>query len=278
MKRLAVVALTVLLFVARGSGSASAHPLGADIINRYAGLDTYKGMIRLTYMLDYGWLATSDNLPAADTNHDGQYSPDELQVFAERVRGTYDIGLRLTAGTTSLNLVPQTAALVMRRDPNGFPTMKLTFVYDAALPQRLSGPVQLEFEDQNFEDNYVWKEIAVRSTEGSALTIPPDVAVERSQQLDAYPPLDGITIPNQDKADWTWQAGTGVPAPSLGQPAAPAAAAAITPGPAAISAAAPRSSSFLDLRVVLIVAVGLAAFIGVQLMRLKHGGGKPNRV
>ena len=140
MKRLAVTILVALLLIARGSGSASAHPLGADIINRYAGLDTFKGTVRLTYMLDYGWLATSDNLPYADTNHDGQYSPDELQVFAGRVRGTYDYGLRLKAGNTSLNLVPQTTTLVMRHDPNGFPTMKLTFVYDAVVPQGLSGP------------------------------------------------------------------------------------------------------------------------------------------
>lgn len=140
---LAAVAAAVLLFCGQ---PAQAHPLGSGIINRYARLDSYSDTVRLTYVLDYGWSATGAYLPFADTNHDGKYSDDELDAFARSIQTTYGVALRASVRTDPLPLDAKTAGIVIRPDVNGFPSIKLTLVYDAVLPQGLSGDVILGFE------------------------------------------------------------------------------------------------------------------------------------
>lgn len=64
----------------------------------------------------------------------------------------------------------------------------------------------------------MWKEIVVYGSPGAVVQIPDEFTHEVSDGLDNYPPLDTVTIPDQDKASWTWQAGTGAPAPALAAP------------------------------------------------------------
>src|SRR4051794_23142272 len=75
--------------------TAFAHPLGGAIISRYARIDQYSDVVRLTYMLDYGWQATANDLPLADTDHDRKFSSQELQAFADSVQTNYGFALRL---------------------------------------------------------------------------------------------------------------------------------------------------------------------------------------
>ena len=126
-----LVLVSVLLGVAPGRGFA--HPLTAGPINRYAGLESFADTVRLTYILDYSAAATAAALPAADTNHDGRYSDDELAAFARSVQTVYQPGLRVTARSQALSLTPGPAGLSGRPDANGAPSIKLTLLYDAAI-------------------------------------------------------------------------------------------------------------------------------------------------
>ena len=210
----AIVVALLCVVALSSADTVHAHPLGSGVINRYARLDSYSDAVRLTYVLDYGWMATGQYLPYADTNKDGQYSQDELDAFTRSVQTTYGYALRLSVRSEPLDLEPAAASLTTRADPNGFPTIKLTMIYDARLPEALSGDVLFQFEDLNFEDNAVWKEIVVYGSPGAVVDVPAEFTVELSEGLDSYPPLDQVTIPSQDKAGWSWQAGTGSPLPA----------------------------------------------------------------
>ena len=105
--------------------------------------------------------------------------------------------------------------VVERRDVNGFPTLKLTFIYDAKVPPGLTGTIDAGFEDLNFEDNQVWKEMTVYGSTGATFQTADEFTHEISRQLDSYPALDLVTTPNQDKAAWSWTVGSGSFAPLL---------------------------------------------------------------
>ncbi len=279
-RRLLLLVLFATACAAGARGHASAHPLGAGIVNRYARMDQYRDVVRLTYMLDYGWQATSDTLPLADTDHDRKFSSDELQAFANAVQTNYGYGLRQHVGGKVIEFENRTATVLQRPDVNGFPTLKLTFVYDAKVPPGLSGTVVAEFEDLNFQDNAVWKEMTVYGSAGAVVETPAEFTHEVSSQLDSYPPLELVTIPDQDKAAWSWKAGSGAVAPVLQPPASPSpidlglSGSAPLPKPGTTTVTKDSGGFALDWRIVAALVAALVAAVGFRLVFGRLFGGK----
>lgn len=258
-------AILAVAFVAgAGPRTARAHPLGGVTINRYVHIENYRDTVRLTYIMDFDWQATATLLPYADTDHDGQESPAELNAWSESVQTTYGYALQVVAANLRSEAVARTAALKFRNDANGFATAKLTLVYDAPLPPTLSGTVNLEFEDFNFEDNQVWKEIVLTGSEGAVVDVPAEFMVERSAQLESYPPADRATPPSQDHATWTWVAGTGEPAPPPGHPDLPQGLSLKSPSPVATPDGDGGRLSYFDPRLVVLVALGCVVTVIIQ--------------
>src|SRR5260370_33032581 len=89
----------------------------------------------------------------------------------------------------------------------GLPTMKMGFVYRAALPHTMgAAPVALQYRDNNFAGRAGWKEIVAVNGNSVTLTASSVPSRDRSLELTNYP-TDMLHSPPQTlEADVTFKA------------------------------------------------------------------------
>jgi nickel/cobalt exporter len=195
MARVFFLAILLLSWLANPMAS-DAHPMGNFSISHYAGIRVASGFIEVRYLIDMAEIPTYQEMQ--DTGmvlKDGDPSLARyLANKAELLAG----GLTLQVNGQILRLQTISQSVIFPTGAGGLPTMKLGFIYRAALGNLSpDSACEVHYRDNNFAGRAGWKEIVVTSEPGFELTASSAPATERSAQLSNYP-TDLLSSPPQD--------------------------------------------------------------------------------
>lgn len=208
-----------------------AHPMGNFSISHYAGIHVGQGFIEVRYLIDMAEIPTyQETLNAGIVAKEGD--PGLAPYLAKKGESLAG-GLALEVCGQRLPLHAISQNVIFPPGAGGLPTMKIAFVYRAALGSLASGSLcAVQYRDDNFAGHAGWKEIVVTAEPGVDLSVSPTLTADRSAQLSNYP-TDLLSSPPQDlEASFHFST-----SPSIVSHAAPVDAAHATPTPPAISVA-----------------------------------------
>ncbi len=163
--------------------------MGNFSISHYAGISLHSDSLELEYLIDMAEIPTFQESQKSDT-HSSAYLESKAAEFARRLSMTVD-GHRAVLRPVSQNIIfPQGAG--------NLPTMKMGFIYRAALPEACrTKTCEISYSDANFPDHTGWKEIVVSAGKGVRRDGPDLFRTDRSSHLTDYP-TDLVNSPPQD--------------------------------------------------------------------------------
>jgi ABC-type nickel/cobalt efflux system permease component RcnA len=223
-----------------------AHPMGNFSVSHYSGIRIEQSSVEVRYLIDMAEIPTFEEIQQNVLVADPANAETHKYVLkeAEMLR----LGLILTLNDKPLPLRAESAKIIFPAGAGGLPTLKMAFVYRAALTrfnQTTSAvPFTLHYRDNNFPNRSGWKEIVVTAGSKVMIVNASVPAKDRSSELSNYPtdllnspPLDLEAIVNA-----RWQ-GLGAD-----QRTAATAATLNAASPGAVSPRAVASASHLDSR------------------------------
>jgi ABC-type nickel/cobalt efflux system permease component RcnA len=174
----------------------TAHPMGNFSISHYAGLHIQADSIDLRYVIDMAEIPTFQEMQQSGLI--ARQDQPGLQAYLKAKACELAKGLLVTVNGRALTLEAVSQDAIFPPGAGNLSTMKLGFVYRAALSGSTTGGVyELAYRDTNYAGRAGWKEIvtsigpAIHLADGAALR--PD----RSSMLSNYP-TDLLTSPPQD--------------------------------------------------------------------------------
>jgi nickel/cobalt exporter len=176
--------------------ASHAHPMGNFSISHYAGIRVEPGFVELRYLIDMAEIPTYQEIQ--DTGIIAKEGDPGLAAYLEKKAELLAGGLALQVNGQPLLLQLISQSVIFPAGAGGLPTMKLGFIYRAALenlPPRSAYAVH--YRDANFAGHAGWKEIVVTAEPGFELTASSAQAADRSAQLSNYP-TDLLSSPPQD--------------------------------------------------------------------------------
>jgi len=148
------VVVTVML----AAGQIHAHPMGNFSISHYAGIGIRTDSMQLEYLIDMAEIPTFQEMQKGDT-HTNAYLETKAAEFAQ--------GLSMTIDGHRAALKPISQKAIFPPGAGNLPTMKMGFVYRAALPESCRTKLcEVSYNDANFPDHAGWKEIVVSTGKG----------------------------------------------------------------------------------------------------------------
>jgi ABC-type nickel/cobalt efflux system permease component RcnA len=176
--------------------AGDAHPMGNFSISHYAAIHVAPGFIEVRYIIDMAEIPTYQEIQ--NTGIAANEGDPHLAAYLAEKANSLAGGLNLQINGQSLRLQPISQSVIFPPGAGGLPTMKLGFVYRAALENLSPGSTYaVHYRDDNFAGRAGWKEIIVTAEPAFALTASSAPATDRSAQLSNYP-TDLINSPPQD--------------------------------------------------------------------------------
>jgi nickel/cobalt exporter len=176
--------------------ASDAHPMGNFSISHYAGIRVGSGFIEVRYLIDMAEIPTYQEMQ--DT---GMVPKDGDPGLARYLANKAELlagGLTLQVNGQILRLQTISQSVIFPTGAGGLPTMKLGFIYRAALGNLSpDSACEVHYRDNNFAGRAGWKEIVVMAEPGFELTARSAPATDRSAQLSNYP-TDLLSSPPQD--------------------------------------------------------------------------------
>lgn len=182
--------VSVIAFCA---SSLVAHPMGNFSISHYAGIHIERDAVEVRYIIDMAEIPTfqemqQSGLTAGQDEH-------RLESYLTAKVDNLAKSLTIVLNGRALSLKPLSHEALFSVGAGNLSTMKLGFVYRAALPE--AEKYQLSYQDTNFAGRAGWKEIVI--------SVSPEVHVadgivlrpDRSSMLSNYP-TDPLDDPPQD--------------------------------------------------------------------------------
>lgn len=179
----------VILAFVLVTANAAAHPMGNFSISHYAGIHVAAKTVELEYIIDMAEIPTFQEMQQGDVH-------TQSWLTAESAALVRNLSLSVDGHTLTLKPISQNAIYPV--GAGNLPTMKMGFIYRAALPESCRAVCDLAWNDANFEDRAGWKEIVISGSkdvhvEGNAF------ARDRSSRLTDYP-TDLVNSPPQNTA------------------------------------------------------------------------------
>ena len=149
--------------------SSYAHPMGNFSISHYTGIRIESTYIELRYIIDMAEIPTYQEIQ--DTGIVPKEGSPGLDAYLARKAELLARGLALEVNGRLLPLRPVSQSVIFPPGAGGLPTMKLGFVYRAAIEGLSPGlNYTVHYHDENFPGRAGWKEIVVPTPPGFALT------------------------------------------------------------------------------------------------------------
>lgn len=250
-----------------------AHPLGNFSINHYSRLRITPEHVDVRYRLDLAEIPTFQTLQKSGITPESGH-PSVTRYLAEAA-ATFKEGLILEIDGQPLALRVIEQEALFPPGAGELPTLKLSFLYRALLPQNgAPGSLRrLRYQDENFPGRTGWKEIIAIPESGIAFRQSSVPVTDRSQQLSHYPTdlqqsppqvldahvtfVSAATADGETIASLAPQSGdiTAVPRQPNQQEISP---------PSMASLMAPDSLSLRVIIMALTVAMGLGAFHALE--------------
>ena len=212
----ALLLILAAAFVAVGSGSAGAHPLGNFSINRFSGIEVTRSEVSIQYVVDMAEVPTFQRRGALDTNGDDRITPDELQKFAQQDAEETIRNLSFRADENEVALTVGSASARLGRGQGGLEVLRMEFEFTGSLP---APEVRLHFRDDSYPDTLGWREVVASASGGQGIADSDVPATSVSNELRTYPsdllssPLD-VTAATVDVAPGTYGADSGTDRPA----------------------------------------------------------------
>lgn len=208
-----------------------AHPMGNFSVSHYTRLDISAQRVDVTYVLDLAEIPTYQLL--REWKLESSSDPAALNAKAAEQAREWMKGLEFRDGEKRMEPAFVRAGIKLSEGAGGLQVARI------ASTLRVDGVKgHLRFEDHNFAERAGWKEIVIRSSDGTGILKASHDDTDRSKALTEYP-ADPAAAPPQDlRASVEWRSEpvvTKTVAPAIepiNQPA-PVAAQATTPAPAA---------------------------------------------
>ena len=182
----------VLLLVPR---PGSAHPMGNFSISHYAGIRIERDFVELDYFIDMAEIPTFQEIQ--QTGIVPKVGDPSLMGYLEPKAETLKAGLVLEIDGRPLRLRAVSEEVIFPPGAGGLPTMKLGFVYRAALERIAAAALNhLAYRDRNFPERMGWKEVIVVAGPGIRLVSSSVPDRDRSVRLTNYP-TDLVNSPPQ---------------------------------------------------------------------------------
>lgn len=219
--------LGMLTFVAAGH----AHPMGNFSVNHYTRITIQNDALRLEYFIDLAEIPTYQEFKDEGIQADDQ--GPKLSAYLQKKAAALLQGLMVEVDGKRVVLRTLHSNAIFPPGAGGLPTMKLGFVYEAALTGSSAEPRALHYIDGNYAGRAGWKEVVAGVGTGASLIQSSVPSHDRSTQLSNYP-TDMLNSPPQDlEASLTFAIRAATPTPA----SAPA------PKIVALPAKAPASAS-----------------------------------
>lgn len=172
---------------------AQAHPLGNFTVNQYTRLEIGATTVRGLYVLDLAELPTLQARRSLDGNDDGTITAAEEQAYLDAVLAEVMPALQLTIDGRPLPLTVVGRSLTFPPGQAGLDTTRI----EADLSAPLAGgdrPLRLAFKNDYATDRVGWREVVIVNGAGVRIEASDVAAVDRSQELRAYP-ADQLSSP-----------------------------------------------------------------------------------
>jgi ABC-type nickel/cobalt efflux system permease component RcnA len=186
VKPLSVASAMSLMVFLLMAPSTFAHPMGNFSINHYSKIIPGAHAIEVDYIIDMAEIPTFQQMQesAVVANADDP----SLVPYLHRQSEVLKDGLTLLSDGTPLMLQTVSRQAIFPPGAGGLPTMKMGFVYMAALPGELRDSAALiRYRDDNYPGRAGWKEIVAVNGSGASLVNASVPANDRSLELTNYP-------------------------------------------------------------------------------------------
>jgi len=172
------------------SPASFAHPMGNFSISHYSGIRIERGFVEIHYLIDIAEIPTFQEIQhnklvakPEDTSA-GNYVSKQGEILRS--------GLLLTLNGRPVSLRTESAEVIFPPGAGGLPTMKMAFLYRAAVFQpdqaRASGEEYvLYYRDGNFPNRVGWKEVVATAGPGVTIVNTSVPGKDRSSELSNYP-------------------------------------------------------------------------------------------
>jgi ABC-type nickel/cobalt efflux system permease component RcnA len=195
IKRMIIRKAAFLLLIS--GATAFAHPMGNFSISHYTGIHISTDSVELEYLIDMAEIPAFQEMQQSAITSDPE-DPAVKSYLASKA-SDFARNLFLALNSHAATLVPMSQHVIFPAGAGNLPTMKMAFVYRAALPESCKAKsCSLNYADRNFPGRAGWKEIVVSTAtgvhpEGNAFVR------DRSSRLTDYP-TDLVNSPPQDTA------------------------------------------------------------------------------
>lgn len=251
--------LTVLL--AGLATAAHAHPLGNFTVNHHTGLTFRKDAVDALIVVDRAEIATAQERPRVDRDHNGAVDAAETRSFAAGDCAQLTRQLRLDIAGTPVRWKTVSSTFEFRPGEGGLRTSRLSCTLAARAD--LGGPADVDVRTEYDERRIGWQEMTARGL-GVTLTRSTLPTTSPTDELRHYPKDPLATPLDQRSARLHTEPGEGRPA---------AAARTVLPGAGPVTAALDRVSGVFDALVgrrELTVPAGLLALFLSLVLGASH--------
>ena len=149
------------------AGLAAAHPLGNFTVNHYSRIEVEKSQVKMREVLDMAEIPTFQESQKIDTNKDGTLSPEELDIYADRITPEYISNLQLLIDGQPVALKAVNKDIGLGEGSGDLPILRVKWDLIGDLPNFDTAAIhQLKFENSNNSERIGWNEIVIERVGG----------------------------------------------------------------------------------------------------------------
>ncbi|WP_326674240.1 HoxN/HupN/NixA family nickel/cobalt transporter [Streptomyces sp. NBC_01257] len=241
--------------------TAHAHPLGNFTVNHHTGLTFRQDAVDAVIVVDRAEIATAQERPGVDRDHNGVLDPAERSSFAAQGCAVLARQLHLDIAGTPVRWRTGSSSLTYHQGEGGLQTSRMACTLTA--PAGLAAPADIGVRTGYDERRIGWQEMTARG-QGVTLTRSPLPATSPTDELRHYPKDPLATPLNQRSARLHTEPGDGRSA---------AATRTVLPGAGPLTAALGKVSAAFDSLVgqrELTVPAGLLALLLSLVLGASH--------
>lgn len=192
----AVLAAFLLFSSLANPPGGAAHPMGNFSISHYSAIFVDNGFLEINYIIDVAEIPTYQEMQ--DSHILAKKDDPLLAAYLAQKAISLADGLHVEVNGQLVRLAIVSQDAIFPAGAGGLPTMKLGFIYRAAITSVApASSYTVHYRDNNFPGRAGWKEIIVNPGAGVTLAASSAPSADRSSQLSNYP-TDLINSPPQD--------------------------------------------------------------------------------
>jgi hypothetical protein len=196
-----VIGLVSLAAAIAPASRAAAHDFGSLSINVYSHLTLEPSRVRVRWVLDMAEVPAAAIVGLIDQDGNGTASRDEQDAYFATWLSSVLAEIHLRVDGEELPVAVDSAELELPAGENGALYVRVRLDLTTDLPSPMAdGEHRASFQDLNYRDYLGWREVIVTADPGVDLVSSSVATVDRTNELQTYPPDLGASTPNSEAA------------------------------------------------------------------------------